>query len=376
VCISVAEEDLALLVLAEADVIGGAAARGGKGGQAGKPGTGAKGGSSGRGGFAGRGGPASRDPPGPAGATGFHGNPGDFGADGKGGSEGSEGSQGSDAPAGMDGRVEYRILSPSGAVVAASGDRFNAALLSYEIVDDNEDGVFEPGSTFLIRDVWIANNGGLPLPAGCALWFPDTATARWLDPAAGLGPHLLPALPVGGRILVGGAERVFRFQIPDVAAPSAGAPVRAATATAASVACLSRSFLESELATGAVAVQWPVQVAAVQATTFLAPGEATAIVVRINNISSRGYGAEPMGRVAVRLRLHPLMAVLPSPDGAYAIAPDGSAVREFHCVPPQTEVSVAFQVVMTAAAGTSLLLELDWIRSGAESERGDRWDCD
>jgi hypothetical protein len=243
-------------------------------------------------------------------------------------------------------------------VLHSSSDRFNGAVLSYELVDDNEDGVFEPGSTYLIRNVCIVNNGGLPLPKGCTLSFPSTPTARWLDADR---PHLLPQIDVGSSWTVLGAERVFRFQIPSMAAAEANRPFRASTCVTSSVRCLDRPFLESEICTGHVAVQWPIQVAAVQATTYLAPGESTSIIVRLNNISSRGYGTERMGRVEVRLRLHPLMMVCPSPDGSYAVTAEGGvAIREFHAIPPFSEVNVSVLVMMRPDAATELFESFQW----------------
>ena len=364
VTISVRDSDLPLLVLAEADVIGGASAKGGRGGGGGRGGSGGHGGSGGSGGHGGSGGPSRQDSQGHTttqrGSSGSSGPSGHPGSSGSRGHDGPAAHDGRNAPRGNDGSVVYRILDAAGHVLAQHMDRFNAAVLSYEVVDDNADSIFEPGSTFLVRNVLLVNNGGLPLPAGCGLSFPDTPTARWID-GVDLGPHILPSIPAGGRHLVEGGVRCFRFQIPHMATASANRPFKASSTAVASVQCLDHSFLESEVSTGPLTVQWPIQLAAVQATTFLAPGEATAVVIRLNNISTRGYGTDALGRVEVRLRLHPLMRVLPCPDGSYAITPDGVAVREFFCMPSMTEVSVSVQIQMTAESGTNLFESLQWM---------------
>lgn len=361
VVISVYENELPLLVLAEADVIGGAAAAGGRGGMGGSGGHGGAGGPGGSGGAGGSGGPSQTDSQGRTIThAGSHGSSGSSGMSGWRGSDGHSGMSapdGPNAPAGHNGSVTYRILSPSGQIIAQSTDRFNCAVLSFEIIDDNEDGILEPGSTFLIRNVLVTNNGGLPLPAACSVIWPNTATAQWLDPT----PYILPSIAPGGQFLIQPGDRCFRFQLPHMVQPSDNKPFKATTQMGSQVTCIDHPFLEGNLNTPQLPVQFPIQVAATQITTYLAPGESTSAIIRINNISTKGYGTDQMGRVEVRLRLHPLMQILPSPDGSYALTADGIAIREFYCIPPGMEVNVTIHFQMLEAAGTYLFDSFQWM---------------
>ena len=240
--------------------------------------------------------------------------------------------------------------------MASSTDRFNVAVLSYEVMDENRDGIYEPGSTYTIYNLTLTNNGGLVLPAGCQIEFPDTVTSRWIDRQV----HILPEIAVGGVIHVPSSERTFTFQIPTLNEPCHQKHFRATTLVATNVTCLDHVFLESIVDTQPIPVQFPIQIAAIQATTYLAPNEATSIVVRLNNISTKGYGTDAYGRVEARCRLHPLMEVLPCPNGTYAVR-DGQAVREFHCVPPTSEVSFTVNIRMKAEAGMELFESLQWM---------------
>ena len=69
----------------------------------------------------------------------------------------------------MSGTVTLEVLDPQGSdqVVETGNDIFNAVVTSFKIRDENDDGVYEPGTTLTLYDITWNNNGAMNMPAGC-----------------------------------------------------------------------------------------------------------------------------------------------------------------------------------------------------------------
>lgn len=122
---------------------------GGSGGSAGSGGGGGSGGSGGRGG-SGRCWDSTK-------------NEWVFVMDGSSGWSGSSGSSGGSGWSGRDGANGARRFEVGGKIYASP---FTVSLASVKVVDDNEDGIFEPGEDLHVTEITLANNGGMPTPVG------------------------------------------------------------------------------------------------------------------------------------------------------------------------------------------------------------------
>lgn len=100
------------------------------------------------------------------------GKPGSRGLPGKNGNPGKVGKSGLAAHQGRDGRngiFLYQVSDETGRIKEQSGEVFTAKVLSYVLVDENNDGIFEPGAQIFVKDVQIYNPSPLTLPEGSIL---------------------------------------------------------------------------------------------------------------------------------------------------------------------------------------------------------------
>ena len=59
---------------------------------------------------------------------------------------------------GSDGSFAISVRNGDGSM-STYDSPFDFLLLDYEVVDENEDGIFEPGECAIIRNIRIKNNG-------------------------------------------------------------------------------------------------------------------------------------------------------------------------------------------------------------------------
>jgi hypothetical protein len=162
---------------------GGSAGIGGRGGDGGNGGRGGYGGMGGRGGDGGTGynctteeetngcsdGSDGRD--GYRGSSGWNASSGRDGSDGYSGSSGSSGSGGS---SGNSGNFRAQHINAAGQVLnelSSLANIYSLKVTTFNVVDENEDSIFEPGESFTITSVSVQNVGGMRMPQGAKLSF-------------------------------------------------------------------------------------------------------------------------------------------------------------------------------------------------------------
>jgi hypothetical protein len=103
------------------------------------------------------------------------------------GKDGPPGERGSFAPpitllsglTGHSGVGHINVLHENG-TQSTYTSRYKLELVSFEIQDENHDGIFEPGECVLIQRIRIRNQGGMPSPA-CPI--PITVLpSKWIEP--------------------------------------------------------------------------------------------------------------------------------------------------------------------------------------------------
>ncbi|KAK6525330.1 hypothetical protein TWF694_005473 [Orbilia ellipsospora] len=175
--IEVEEDDMDLLVPIHWDV------RGGKGGVAGANGSGGKGGA---GGYGGKG-------YGPRGISGAPGNaiiqPGQHGLPGS-------------------ARIQVRMKPTRelGAEHKFYLRRYFFTLVDFDVVDENEDGIFEPGEHIYVKNIRIQNTGGMPTPTQTSIPIQLVGT-DWLGIYEGEAVFIPPGIPAGETVTINGRLR-------------------------------------------------------------------------------------------------------------------------------------------------------------------------
>ena len=150
------QSELLLLINASVDV-----GNKGLGGSGGSGGRGGRGGSGGRGGNAGHNNCPTDD-------NQTHdrsdGSSGSSGMDGSSGSDGPHGDAGSDGSVGSEGSLVFTTTSSNGAINYS--EPFNLEISKIKSIDDNEDGVLEPGEALHITQLTVTNSSSMPTPVG------------------------------------------------------------------------------------------------------------------------------------------------------------------------------------------------------------------
>jgi len=175
--------DPALLIHIDALYVGGVAGRGGSkglGGRKGEGGAGGKGGDGGQGGYGGKGGRgyqcSSQEVAqgcrngrnGDNGHNGYDGRDGSNGRDGFDGDAGRDGFFGSQGRSGRRGSVSYIQLDENNLPIPGTetDEIYRPMVKSFNVVDENRDGIFEPGEKILISNIVIQNTTKMSLPQG------------------------------------------------------------------------------------------------------------------------------------------------------------------------------------------------------------------
>jgi hypothetical protein len=281
-----------LLILLECDIKRGKAGRGGYGGSGGGAGSGGSGGSQGYAGSGGSGGTGGDGyESGHRGRDGRNGRSGNSGKSGRPGNSGRCGRTGMD---GTDGSIWYVVLDPvTFAPIEQSFHKFNLVVDSYSVRGELDDGIFEPGERVIVENVHVRNNGGLSLPAGALLVFPDTTTFI-SDKQA----YVLPTIRPNETFIV---PQLFYGTIPDIPEASYIGRYLSQSTVASHSELVYRTFNAEPVVT-TLPVQYPLQIS-VSGPEHLVQGEKAVFRVIISNISTLPYGTTTGFNIQWRLNI-------------------------------------------------------------------------
>ena len=283
--VRVSEEDTHLLMLALPQFKGGKPGRAGKNGKGGEGGDGGDGGSS----YSWtehhtRTVTKSDGSTGTESYTTFHTNPG--GSDGPRGPDGPDGAARVKAgDKGEDG--EYKIIVGERGRTREYTHRYDMEIIDFEIHNDNNDGIFEPGEKATIVNLAVKNTGGMPTPPNHPVTI-FLATSEWVLPEP-VQLKVPKSLAPGESYIF--KEEVLPFQIPDTRIVSQDAPfVQSDRARPqAYQATVNRPFTNFEQPHD-FTIQFPIKIEPIQAVETLARGDMTRLDWKVTNISGRDFG--------------------------------------------------------------------------------------
>lgn len=222
--------------------------------------------------------------------------PGVPGNGGSGGSGAPSGASGPIGPSGEYGGVEYAILSPDGSVLEESVTPYHLQLLTYDIIDDMNDNILEPGEGVTITNVQLMNAGGLNLPLGSKIQFCNTDSITF-------EPHdvTIGALAPGEAMTV---PHVFKAKLHDIPSPTAPGAFHGQARFPTCATLLNRMFQQGSIWTS-MHTQYPVAICKMGYPKQMGRGDASELRVGVKNVSTRVYGAEPITKVVVRIAVDP-----------------------------------------------------------------------
>jgi hypothetical protein len=83
--------------------------------------------------------------------------------------------------------------------------------VSFDVVDENDDGIFEPGEHLLVKNIRVQNTGGMPSPSNHDIQVLIHGS-HWLDPIVSESITLPKGIPVDEVVEVPGVLRAFIMQ--------------------------------------------------------------------------------------------------------------------------------------------------------------------
>jgi hypothetical protein len=262
--------------------------------------------------------------------------PGIPGSGGHGGSGSPSGANGPLGPFAEYGGAEYAILSPDGSTLEESVTPYHLQILTYDIIDDMNDNILEPGEGFTITNVQLMNAGGLTMPAGARYQFCNTDTITF-------DPHdiTIGALAAGQALTL---PQVFKARIHDVPEPLAPGPFHGVARFPSSSTLLNRQFQQGSIWSN-MHTQYPIVISKMGYPQQMARGDKAELRVGVKNVSSRAYGIDEITKITIRISTHPFFAPqVPQ----FAVGPDGMPFVDFLVsnLEPGTEQVIALPVEM------------------------------
>ncbi len=313
--------DSSLLIHIRSSISGGFA---GTPGNAGRRGHGGRGGNGGRGGIGGKGGPGGKGGSGyvcseaektngcrngHAGRNGSSGRKGQNGSHGRSGTRGSDGfsgASGESAYGGLDGNIRFLQVDASGQVINEHKGKniYNVKVSSFSVIDENNDGIFEPGEKFIVSNIRLNNVGAMNAPAGTLINFRNVE-----------GSLLAPAISVGQSVVLPGQlyGTVQNLSVGESYSLQSNASLRGISFRASH-----QNFR--------LIVQYPIVHSGVQIPEWVPYGTTKKAYVKLRNISTKPYS-----NVKINYALAGgLIYSVANPLGSIPAGGEASEVLEFH----------------------------------------------
>jgi hypothetical protein len=202
--------------------------------------------------------------------------------------------------------------------------KFNLCVDTFTIRGELDDGIFEPGERVVIENIQVTNNGGLTLPAGSLLWFPNTSTfqsEKAIFSLPAISPNCTHVVP-----------QAFYGNIPDIPEAQVIGRYQSQTTVLSHSELMYRKFNNAAIES-TILVQYPVQIN-IEGPEHLVQGEKAIFRINIQNISRIPYGGTTGYNVSWRLNVDPRLHVTGTDAQVIEgfvdyIAPNTTFVHEF-----------------------------------------------
>ncbi|KAF2493298.1 hypothetical protein BU16DRAFT_563461 [Lophium mytilinum] len=175
--------------------------------------------------------------------------------------------------------------------------RYMLKVVSFDVVDENEDTINEPGEHIYIRNLIVENFGGMPSPKYNPIKI-AVHGSDWLEPVT--ATFLPEEIQVGARVKVPGEIKALIKNETAKRAPSSDLFINHEVSLIASFERLERALPEFHVGGGApIQIQYPLQLSPPRHLDCVAKGDNVRFLWTLKNISTKPYGVQTQhGRYA------------------------------------------------------------------------------
>lgn len=185
----------------------------------------------------------------------------------------------------------------AGKVIEQGRNGYNLRLVSFDVVDSMNDGIFEPLEEIIITNIALRNDGDMTLPAGSIFRLVSSPDITAIEPNAAPLPLLTP----GASIVL---ANTFRMKLGDVPIPTSPGPLATQFKFNTEATLLKRQFLKTA-ATFGVNVAWPLAIQSIASPTQMARRETRPFMVTVTNRSTIPYCISPETEAKIVLQFRP-----------------------------------------------------------------------
>lgn len=227
------------------------------------------------------------------------------------GSSGSKGASGAevrnalyDGKDGEDGKLIWEVLDSKGNVIEEASNRYRLNLMTFNFVDNNNgtqpDGIFEPGETGFITNIFVKNNGELTTPKGVKTRLRIKSGAYYytkemsFDLPEGIKPGEVFEVKESNGQPLAIPFNVMDFDLKKPTTEPFIRTERIVPVALADVIGVERrvpEFNDQKGGTKDFTIQYPVMIEPITTLPNLARGEAAKYLFKVTNISKRDFGS-------------------------------------------------------------------------------------
>ncbi|OCT46898.1 hypothetical protein CLCR_02237 [Cladophialophora carrionii] len=254
---------------------------------------------------------------GKGGGSGTHGNPGDGGIGGQGGDgirweerygntvhersrpRGAVGPQGppgnrpasylSGGLAGVNGSSQVTVMRMDG-TSATYPSGYVLKVVSFDICDENQDGINEPGEHLLVSNIKVQNTGGMPSPKAADIDVLIHGT-HWLDPIVSEPVRVPKDIKPGQTVLVPGTLKAFICHERSTRGPGQLLHATDEVQLIATATRLGRTLPDFSGKTGIV-IRYPLELDAPKYLDCVEKGDEVVFSWTLRNVSTKPYGIQ------------------------------------------------------------------------------------
>ncbi|KAF1955062.1 hypothetical protein CC80DRAFT_594675 [Byssothecium circinans] len=223
------------------------------------------------------------------------------------GSSGYNGSQPSeplyDGAPGRDGLFSFFVLRSNGPREQYHGC-YDLRVSGFDIMDENDDGINEPGEHIFVKNIRVQNTGAMPSPPFTSIPL-NIVPSTWLDGNVVQDGITLPTgIPLGGSYEARGFMKLFVKQEPGRRA-SPGCPL-IANDTVKIIAVMPgiNRTLDNFLIQSPIVVRYPLELLPPAYLRTVSIGDEFTVQWKIRNVSRKKYGTESNPSRLCGTRLH------------------------------------------------------------------------
>ncbi|RDW71671.1 hypothetical protein BP5796_07705 [Coleophoma crateriformis] len=196
--------------------------------------------------------------------------------------------------------------------------RYQLELVGFDIEDENEDGIFEPGEHLFVRRIRVRNSGGMPSPTRQTQL--QVAPSEYLTQLTNnQGRTFIPQIPANSTITLPGSIKVMIREPDTLVKPGQPYMKEIALSLQAVMPGLHRR-LEHFNFQVPVKIQYPLTLLEIDSLATMAQGSENKILIKVHNSGLKSFGGELISprNAKIRMSIPTQVGSLRSPSNSWA----------------------------------------------------------